>query len=98
MVGARSRVDAQWPADRAVNRLTWDASMRIRAYAIMEPGGAAKPFEYDAVLGPHDVLVRITHRTIARDDVQAIDNDWGDTRYPLVPGHEMVGVVAELAG
>ena len=59
--------------------------MRIRAHAIMAAGGTAEPFEYDAELGPHDVLVRITHRTIARGDVQAIDNDWGDTRYPLVP-------------
>ena len=67
--------------------------MRIRAYAIMETGGTAEPFEYDAVLGPQDVLVRITHRTIARGDVQAIDNDWGDTRFPLVPSHEMLGVV-----
>ncbi len=67
--------------------------MRIKAYAIMEAGGTAGPFEYDAVLGPQDVLVRITHRTVARGDIQAIDNDWGDTRFPLVPSHEMVGVV-----
>jgi len=67
--------------------------MRIRAYAITEAGGTPGPFEYDAVLGPQDVLVRITHRTIARGDIQAIDNDWGDTRFPLVPGHEMLGVV-----
>jgi D-arabinose 1-dehydrogenase-like Zn-dependent alcohol dehydrogenase len=71
--------------------------MRIRAYAIMEAGGTAAPFEYDAVLGAQDALVRITHRTIARGDVQAIDNDWGDTRFPLVPSHEMLGVV-EWAG
>jgi D-arabinose 1-dehydrogenase-like Zn-dependent alcohol dehydrogenase len=71
--------------------------MRIRAYAIVEAGGTAEPFEYDAVLGRHDVLVRITHRTIARGDVQAIDDEWGDTRFPLVPGHEMLGVV-EQAG
>lgn len=70
--------------------------MRINAYAIMEAGGAAVPFEYDAVLGPHDVLVRLTHRSIARGDVQAIDNEWGDTRFPFVPGHQMVGVVERM--
>lgn len=67
--------------------------MRISALAIMEAGGTAVPFQYDAVLGPHDVLVRLTHRSIARGDVQAIDDEWGDTRFPLVPGHQMVGVV-----
>lgn len=25
-----------------------------------------------------------------------IHNDWGDSKYPLVPGHEIVGVVAEI--
>lgn len=69
--------------------------MRIRAYAMMKAGGTAEPFEYDAVLGPQDVLVRITHRTIARGDVQAIDNDLDDTRFPLVPSHEMLGVVEQ---
>ena len=42
-----------------------------------------------------DVLVRITHCSLARGDVQYIDNDWGDARYPLVPGHEIVGIVEE---
>jgi alcohol/geraniol dehydrogenase (NADP+) len=39
------------------------------------------------------VLVKLTHRTITRGDVQMIENDWGDTRFPLVPCHEMVGIV-----
>ena len=65
----------------------------INAYAVRHPGGAAEPFSYQRELGPNDVLVRITHCSIARGDVQFIDNDWGDTRYPLVPGHEIVGLV-----
>jgi len=39
--------------------------------------------------------VRITHCSIARGDIQFIDNDWGDTRFPLIPGHEIVGIVEE---
>jgi D-arabinose 1-dehydrogenase-like Zn-dependent alcohol dehydrogenase len=69
--------------------------MTINAYAVMRQGGAAEPFTYQRPLGPNDVLVRITHCSIARGDVQFIDNDWGDTRFPLVPGHEIVGVVEE---
>jgi D-arabinose 1-dehydrogenase-like Zn-dependent alcohol dehydrogenase len=67
----------------------------INAYAVRCQGGAAEPFSYERALGPNDVLVRITHCSIARGDVQFIDNDWGDTRYPLVPGHEIVGLVEE---
>jgi len=67
----------------------------INAYAVMGQGGAAEPFSYQRALGSDDVLVRITHCSIARGDVQFIDNDWGDSRFPLVPGHEIVGVVDE---
>ncbi|MFL5547650.1 MAG: alcohol dehydrogenase catalytic domain-containing protein, partial [Gemmatimonadales bacterium] len=71
--------------------------MQIRAYAIREQGGTAEPFLYERTLSSRDVLVRITHRSLARGDIQFIDNDWGDARYPLVPGHEIVGIV-EAAG
>jgi len=67
----------------------------INAYAIRQPGGVAEPLSYQRTLGPLDVLVQVTHCSMARGDVQFIDNDWGDTRYPLVPGHEIVGVVAQ---
>jgi D-arabinose 1-dehydrogenase-like Zn-dependent alcohol dehydrogenase len=71
--------------------------MEIRAYAINEIGGTAEPFLYERTLGSRDVLVRITHRSLARGDIQFIDNAWGDTRFPLVPSHEIVGIV-EAAG
>ena len=30
---------------------------------------------------------------ICHTDIHMIDNDWGMSRYPLVPGHEIVGRV-----
>src|SRR5829696_5218921 len=71
--------------------------MEIRAYAIRSKGGVAGRFSYQTALRSRDVLVRITHCSLARGDIQYIDNDWGDTRFPLVPGHEIVGIV-EKAG
>ena len=69
--------------------------MQIRAQAITRTGGKAEPFTYERAVGAGDVLVRITHCSIARGDVQFMDNEWGDTRYPLVPGHEIVGIVQD---
>jgi D-arabinose 1-dehydrogenase-like Zn-dependent alcohol dehydrogenase len=66
----------------------------IDAWAVMAPGRPAEPYTYERPLGPGDVLVRVTHCSVARGDVQFIDNAWNDTRYPLVPGHEIVGIVA----
>jgi D-arabinose 1-dehydrogenase-like Zn-dependent alcohol dehydrogenase len=65
----------------------------INAFAVKRQGGIAEPFSYQRALGPTDVLVRITHCSVARGDVQFIDNEWGDTKFPLVPGHEIVGVI-----
>ena len=65
--------------------------MEIRAYAINEIGGRAAPFVYERTLGSRDVLVKITHRSLARGDIQFIDNAWRDTRFPLVLSHEIVG-------
>jgi D-arabinose 1-dehydrogenase-like Zn-dependent alcohol dehydrogenase len=72
-------------------------NIQIRAHAIKEKGGKAEPFSYEKAVGEFDVVVRITHRSIARGDIQFIDDDWGDARFPLVPGHEIVGLV-EKAG
>jgi D-arabinose 1-dehydrogenase-like Zn-dependent alcohol dehydrogenase len=69
--------------------------MRIQAYAITKKGGQAEPFSYDRQVGHNDVVVKITHCGIAKGDVQSIDNDWGDTTYPLVPGHEIIGLIED---
>jgi alcohol/geraniol dehydrogenase (NADP+) len=70
--------------------------MEIRAFAIKERGDVAMPFVYSRTLGGHEVLVRLTHRSVTTGDVQFIDNAWGDTRYPLVPCHEMIGLVEQV--
>jgi D-arabinose 1-dehydrogenase-like Zn-dependent alcohol dehydrogenase len=67
----------------------------INAYAVPRQSATAEPFSYQRALGSHDALVKVTHCAIARGDVQFIDNEWGDTRYPLVPGHEIIGLVEE---
>jgi D-arabinose 1-dehydrogenase-like Zn-dependent alcohol dehydrogenase len=65
----------------------------INAYAVKHRGGRAEPFSYQRTLSNRDVLVRITHASVARGDVQFIDDAWGDTKFPLVPGHEIIGLV-----
>jgi D-arabinose 1-dehydrogenase-like Zn-dependent alcohol dehydrogenase len=67
----------------------------INAYAVGHRAGRAEPFSYETTLGDHEVLVRVTHCSVARGDIQCIDDDWGDTRFPLVPGHEIIGLVEQ---
>ena len=44
-------------------------------------------------LRPEDVAIRISHSGICHSDLHMAHNDWGMSRYPMVPGHEIVGIV-----
>lgn len=71
--------------------------MTIQAYAAHETGAVLKPFSYSpSALKPYEVEVKITHCGICHSDVHLIDNDWGMSVYPLVPGHEIIGIVEAL--
>ncbi|GAC1626909.1 MAG: NAD(P)-dependent alcohol dehydrogenase [Nevskia sp.] len=73
------------------------ASPPIHAYAAESAGGRLKPFEYDpGPLGAEEVEIAVEHCGICHSDLSMLDNDWGRSRYPLVPGHEIVGTVAAL--
>ncbi|MGW6442288.1 NAD(P)-dependent alcohol dehydrogenase [Lentzea sp. NPDC055074] len=68
--------------------------MKVQAYAAHEAGGPLRPHEYEAGQpGPNEVDVRVTHGGICHTDIGIIDNEWGISRYPVVAGHEAVGVV-----
>jgi alcohol dehydrogenase (NADP+) len=44
-------------------------------------------------LRPEDVDITILYCGVCHSDLHQVQNDWGGTRYPLVPGHEIVGLV-----
>ncbi|MEK7845300.1 MAG: NAD(P)-dependent alcohol dehydrogenase [Pseudomonadota bacterium] len=67
----------------------------IKAYAAFETGGELQPFEYDpGLLGARDVEIAIEHCGICHSDLSMLHNEWGITRYPFVPGHEIIGTIA----
>lgn len=69
----------------------------IRAWAAQSAGARLEPFEYDpGALGDEDVEITIEHCGICHSDQSLLDNEWGMTRYPFVPGHEGIGRVTAL--
>lgn len=68
----------------------------INAYAALEAGGKLQPFQYDpGPIGRDEVEVRVEFCGICHSDISMIDNDWGMTEFPFVPGHEIVGTVTQ---
>ena len=47
-------------------------------------------------VGPDDVLIDIKYAGICHSDIHTVRGDWGPQPYPLVPGHEIAGVVTEV--
>ncbi|KZZ44605.1 MAG: NAD(P)-dependent alcohol dehydrogenase [Saccharospirillaceae bacterium] len=69
----------------------------IKAYAATEPGGELKPFEYDpGPLGDHDVEIDVEYCGICHSDLSMLNNEWGITQFPFVPGHEVAGKVSAV--
>lgn len=69
----------------------------IKAYAAMEVGGELQPFEYDpGPLAEEDVEITVESCGICHSDVSMLDNAWGSTQYPFVPGHEIVGIISAV--
>jgi len=69
----------------------------INAYAAHEPKGELKPFAYDpGALKPQEVEIEVHSCGICHSDLSVIDNEWGNTQYPVVPGHEVVGRLARV--
>ncbi|MGQ0586227.1 MAG: NADPH-dependent aldehyde reductase Ahr [Gammaproteobacteria bacterium] len=69
----------------------------IRAWAADKAKSLLKPFEYDpGPLGPEQVEIAVEHCGICHSDQSMLDNEWGNTAYPFVPGHEIVGTVAAV--
>jgi len=70
--------------------------MQFSGFAVTRAGGKLEPFKYDpAPLCPDDVEIEISHCGICHSDIHLIDNDWGISEYPLLPGHEIVGSVVD---
>ena len=83
---APATVQQQEPTDSTVD-----------AFAATAPHTPLKSYHFhQRPLRPMDVEIEVTHCGICHTDLHLIDNDFGLSAYPLVPGHEVVGEVVRM--
>ena len=71
--------------------------MRVNAYAAPAAGQPLAPTVIERrAVGPDDVLIQIEFAGICHSDIHTVNGDWGPQPFPVVPGHEIVGVVTEV--
>jgi alcohol dehydrogenase (NADP+) len=71
-------------------------AIKTKAYAASGPGEAVKPFEIQRrEPGPTDVFIDIKFCGICHSDLHQVRDEWQNSKFPMVPGHEITGIVAK---
>lgn len=71
--------------------------MKTRGYAAHAPRNELVPFEFERRdLRAHDVGLDILYAGICHSDIHQAREEWGPSLFPMVPGHEIIGVVTSL--
>jgi uncharacterized zinc-type alcohol dehydrogenase-like protein len=66
----------------------------IHGFGVHAAGAQLLAYKYDpGALRADEVEIKISHCGVCYSDVHLIDNDWGMSKYPFIPGHEIVGTV-----
>ncbi len=71
----------------------------IKAYGANSKGADLKEMSIERrnVL-EKDVKIKITYCGVCHSDIHTVANDWGSSKYPVVPGHEIIGRVLAVGG
>jgi uncharacterized zinc-type alcohol dehydrogenase-like protein len=72
-------------------------SSKVRSYAAQAAESPLAPFEIARrEPGPSDVEIDILFCGVCHSDLHQARNEWHNTSYPCVPGHEIVGRVTRV--
>ncbi|KAF5182944.1 Cinnamyl alcohol dehydrogenase [Thalictrum thalictroides] len=66
-------------------------------WAATDTSGILSPFKFSRrENGEDDVTLKVLYCGICHSDLHCVKNEWGVTKYPIVPGHEITGVVTKV--
>lgn len=66
-------------------------------WASRDQAGLLSPFKFSRrATGIKDVTFKVLYCGICHTDLHMVKNEWGSSKYPLVPGHEIVGIVTKV--
>ncbi|PWA38160.1 hypothetical protein CTI12_AA584750 [Artemisia annua] len=80
-----------------MTQTTPNHKLTVSGWAAHDSAGVITPYTFKRrVNGANDVSIKILYCGICHTDIHHIKNDWGITRYPVVPGHEITGLITEV--
>lgn len=73
------------------------ATRTIVGYAAQDATTPLGPFRFDRRdPGPQDIQLEILYCGVCHSDIHVVKNEWKNTTYPIVPGHEIVGRITKV--
>jgi len=70
---------------------------KAKAFAATSAASPLAPYSFERRdPGPLDVQIEIQYCGVCHSDIHTARNEWGGTNYPVVPGHEIVGIVTAV--
>lgn len=68
-----------------------------KAYAVHSATDKLGPWNFERrEVGPSDVQIEILYCGVCHSDIHQARNEWGGSKFPMVPGHEIVGRVTKV--
>jgi len=69
--------------------------MKVQGYAAHNAKATLEPFSFERrEPGDHDIVIDIEYCGICHTDIHQVGDEWGGSIFPMVPGHEITGIVS----
>lgn len=73
-----------------------DYTMKVKGYAAQSAKATLAPFSFERrEPGENDIVVDIQYCGICHTDIHQVGDEWGGSMFPMVPGHEITGIVSK---
>lgn len=97
MVLGNMLVSAQHNCCKSNSSLSTTLERHTKSYAALDEEGKLVPYEFELrEVGEHDVLIEILYSGVCHSDIHQAHGHWGNSLYPMVPGHEITGRVLKV--
>jgi uncharacterized zinc-type alcohol dehydrogenase-like protein len=69
----------------------------VKGYAALAVKKDLAPYNFERrEVGDNDILIDIQYCGICHSDIHQVRDEWGGSKFPMVPGHEIVGIVSKI--
>jgi uncharacterized zinc-type alcohol dehydrogenase-like protein len=72
-------------------------TIKVHGYAALQAKAALAPYSFERrAPSDHDVVIDIGYCGICHTDIHQVGDEWGGSKFPMVPGHEITGIVSQV--